>query len=313
MPATRRSRLTTWALRGLLGLLALFALLVGYSLYVVYSFDTETLPSLHGEVDAQLYAPEGPPRPLIVGLGGAEGGNSWASDRWMAQRDRFQAQGYAFLSLGYFGMPGTPERLDRIALDGVHAAIQRAQQSAAVSKQCVILVGGSKGAELALAMGAHYPDIDAVVALSPADTVFPAHTDAMTTSSWSKDGQPLPFAPMPWSATWDFLRGDIGAVMQRILDGEAAPAARIPVERIKGPLLLVAASEDEMWPALGMSQRIVERLDAAGFDHAHRLIEVPGGHAESIRHFDRVEAFLREHVATLPDCAPRPQPSAIQH
>src|SRR5687768_6635409 len=59
----------------------------------VYSFDTATLPERHGQVDAHLYAPPGPPRPLIVGLGGAEGGNSWTRENWRTQRDRFQHQG----------------------------------------------------------------------------------------------------------------------------------------------------------------------------------------------------------------------------
>jgi uncharacterized protein len=207
----------------LLGLLA-----VVYVVYVVYSFDTETLPERHGQVDSQLYAPAGPARPLLVGLGGAEGGNGWTRKRWLAQRERFAAQGYAFLALGYFGLPNTPEKLDRIALDGVHRAIRQAQSDPAVSELCVILIGGSKGAELALTLAAHYPDIAAVVALAPGDTVFPAHTDAMNTSSWSIDGQPLPFAPIPWSATLDLISGNLLAVMDSALAGDQAAAAQIP-------------------------------------------------------------------------------------
>jgi uncharacterized protein len=283
--------------------LALLALGIGYSLYVVYSFDTQTLPARHAQVDTRLYAEGVAAAPLIVGLGGAEGGNSWTRKFWQAQRERFAQQGYAFLALGYFGLPNTPEKLDRIALEGVHAAILEAQSDPRVNDECVILLGGSKGAELALALASHYPDIDAVIALAPADTVFPAHTDAMTTSSWSKDGQPLPFAPMPWSATLDFLKGDILAVMQRILDGEEAAAARIEVERIQGPILLLAADQDEMWPTLAMSKRILERLDAQGFAHPRELVEVKGGHIEVIRHFDQVERFLREVVAKQAGCA----------
>lgn len=303
MPTRSPRLLLKIALWSIGGLLTLLALGVGYSLYSIYSFDTETLPARHGQVDAQLFATEGAPRPLIVGLGGAEGRNAWASDFWKPQRERFEQAGYAFLALGYFGLPNTPEKLDRIALDGVHAAIKRAQADPRISSECVILLGGSKGAELALALGAHYPDIDAVIALAPGDTVFPAHTDAMTTSSWSKDDQPLPFAPMPWSATLDFIRGDIHAVMQRILVGEEAEAARIEVERINGPILLLAADADEMWPALWMSQRILERLDAHGFAHPRKLVEVRGGHTEVIHHFDRVERFLREVVSKQPGCA----------
>lgn len=294
-------KLLLWLVAAIFSLAALGA---GYVLYSVYSFDTDTLPAQHGQVDARLFATEGPPRPMIVGLGGAEGRNAWASDFWRPQRERFEQAGYAMLAIGYFGLPNTPAQLDRIALDGVQAAIAKAQEDPRVNTQCVVLLGGSKGAELALAVASHYPDIDAVIALAPADTVFPAHTDALTTSSWSKDGKPLPFAPMPWSATLDFLRGDILAVMERILAGEEADAARIAVERINGPILLLASTEDEMWPAAMMSRRILQRLEANGFAHARELVEVEGGHIEVTRHFDRVEQFLSETVAQRPGCAP---------
>ena len=282
--------------------LALIALAAAWTGYVVASFDTTTLPARHGQVDVVLDAPDGAPRPLIVGMGGAEGGNGWQRSRWTGQRQRFIDQGYAFLSLGYFGTPTTPEKLDRIALDGVSRAIRDAQASPNVADDCVILIGGSKGAELALTLASHDESIDAVVAMAPSDTVFPAHTDAMTTSSWSLDGAPLPFAPMPWAATWDLIRGDIGAVMARILAQPEAAAARIPVERIRGPLFLVSSRGDEMWPATRMAERMIAGLDVANFAHAHEHLAVDGAHTAVVDHFDAVERFLAQHVATLPQC-----------
>lgn len=109
---------------------------------------------------------------------------------------------------------------------------------------------------------------------------------------------------MSWPTISDFVRGDLLAVMQRILDGDEAPAARIEVERIQGPILLVAARDDEMWPALWMSQRIVKRLKDRDFAHPYELLEVAGGHIEATRHFDQVERFLGEVVAQRPGCAP---------
>jgi uncharacterized protein len=298
-------------LKSVLWLLAapLFLLLlaIGWIGYTVASFDTETLPGHYGQVGTQLYARAGASRPLIVGLGGAEGGNAWTRDFWKPQRDRFLDQGYAFLAIGYFGMPDTPKQLDRIALEGVHAAIEAAQRDPSVQSECVIVMGGSKGAELALALAAHYPDIDAVVAMAPSDVVFPGHTDAFTTSSWAIDRKPLPFVPMPWSATWDLINGRIGAVMSRMLEDEpAVQAAMIPSERIHGPVLLISAKDDEYWPATRMSERLMQRLDAAGFAHAHEHLVVEGTHIDSAKHFDKVEEFLGRVVATRPGCAPVP-------
>jgi pimeloyl-ACP methyl ester carboxylesterase len=293
-------KITLW-----LGAIVLAMLLLGivYIVYVVNSFDTTTLPARYAQVDAKLYATPGAARPLLVGLGGAEGGNSWTRDYWKAQRERFQAQGYAFLAIGYFGTPTTPERLDRIALEGVMAAISEAQADPRVGGDCTILLGGSKGAELALTLAAHHPQINAVIALAPADTVFPAHTDAMTTSSWALNGEQLVFAPMPWLATLDLLSGNIGAVMERILAQDEAIAAAIAVEQIAGPILLVAADRDEMWPALRMAERIQQRLKRAGFAHPHELVSVAGDHAEVIQHMPRVEEFLARVVAAQAGCA----------
>ena len=39
-------------------------------------------------------------------------------------------------------------------------------------------------------------------------------------------------------------------------------AARIPVERAAGPVLLVSAKADGMWPADEAARNLMERLDA---------------------------------------------------
>lgn len=286
-------------LKVLLGLLLIVVLgvaaLFGWIYHQVESFDTVTLPARHGQVEQQLFLGGGERQPLIVGFGGAEGGNAWASEHWQAQRQRFLDQGYAFLALGYFGAPTTPAQLDRISLDALHAAIQQAATHPQIESRCIALLGGSKGAELALALGSRYSDIGAVVGLVPAHAVFAAHTDAMTTSSWSHQGEPLPFAPVPWSATLPLLAGDIRGAYEAIMADESALAeAEIAVENLAGPLLLVSATRDEMWPSREMADRIIRRLAERGFGHSAKHLPIEGGHAEPLKHFDAVEAFLAE-------------------
>jgi dienelactone hydrolase len=276
--------------------------LAGYGYYRVVSFDTRTLPEQHGKLDVELFAREGRDRPLLVGFGGAEGGNAWASDHWRAQRERFLDQGYAFLAVGYFGAPGTPATLDRISLDAIHAAIRAAAADPRVSDSCVAALGGSKGAELALTLASRYQDISAVVGIVPSDVVFAAHTDAMTTSSFTDRGEALPFVPVPWSATPALLRGDFREAYSIMLrDTTAALAASIPVERIAGPVLLLSATRDEMWPSREMADRIVARLREHHFAHAVEHIPVEGGHAAPLQRFDAIERFLGEHL--LHGCA----------
>ena len=286
-------RLVKWTLGIAAGLVLLLAV---YMWWVVASFDTETLPARHGQVDVELFAREGGKRPLIVGLGGSEGGNAWASPRWKPQRERFLDQGYALLALGYFGTPNSPEKLDRISLDGVHAAIRKAAQDPRVDGRCIALVGGSRGAELALLLASEYPDIRAVVAIVPGSAVFPALTDAMTTGGFSLHDKPLPFVPMTWAATPDLLVGNLRGAFESIMQDEAAmQRAAIAVEKINAPVQFVSASRDEAWPSKDMSEAMMQRLRANGFRHHAEHLVVQGGHAEPLDEFPKMEAFLQRH------------------
>lgn len=289
-------RFGAWVLSGAA---VLVVLLGSWMLYIVYSFDTETLPARHGRFDLAFYPHAETGKPLIVTFGGAEGGNMWNSARWRKQRERFGDLGFSVLTVGYFGTSTTPERLDRIDLGALHRTIRQHMELPNAQSRCVILIGGSKGAELSLALASSFADVDAVVALSPADTVFPAHTDSMTTSSWSIDGKPMPFAPMPWAATWDLVSGDIGAVMTRILAQPEAEAARIRTEDAAASMLLIASDRDEMWPALMMAKRIEARATRQG---QVKVVAIPGDHRAVTEHMDVVEAYLRDEIAQLAKC-----------
>ncbi len=276
---------------------ALIVLAVGYYTYLVLSFDDRNMPENHGRVNVELFLGDGDNQPLIVGLGGSEGGNAWASDYWKGQRDRFISQGYSFLAVAYFGEEGTPQDLDRIALEGVHRAIREAAADASVNGECVTLMGGSKGAELALLLGSHYPDIDAVVGIVPGNAVFPALTIAMNTPSFSLDGEGLPFVPLPFSATWPLLKGDLRAVWEEMLkDQSAVDSASIAVENINGPVLFLSATRDEFWPSTEMSDSMEQRLAKNDFSYPVEHVAIEGGHMAPTDHFDEVERFLAANL-----------------
>lgn len=62
-----------------ISLLFLVLGIVGYGWYQAKNFDTTTLPARYGKVATELFLGGGDGQPLLVGLGGAEGGNAWAS------------------------------------------------------------------------------------------------------------------------------------------------------------------------------------------------------------------------------------------
>lgn len=277
---------------------ALTLLLFAWIQWTVWSFDTVTLPARHGGLDVQLYAPDGAPRPLLVGLGGSEGGNAWTRGMWKAQRGRFLDQGYAMLAVGYFGTPNSPEQLDRISLNAIHDAILEAAKDPRVDGRCIALIGGSRGGELALLLASEYRDINAVVAIVPGSAVFPALNLAMTTPGFSLHDKSLPFVPVPWSATPNLLVQDLrGAFDKMVANTAAMDAAAIPVERINGPIYFVSASQDEFWPSREMSDAMMERLKQHGFQHPAEHLVVEGGHSEPLDEFPNMEAFLHENFA----------------
>ncbi len=281
-----------------IGTVALALLLFAWIQWTVASFDTKTLPERHGGLDVKLYAREGAPRPLLVGLGGSEGGNAWTRGMWKTQRERFLDQGYAMLAVGYFGTPNSPENLDRISVDAIHAAILEAAKDPRVDGRCIGVIGGSRGGELALLLASHYPDINAVVAISAGSAVFPALTDAMTTPGFSLHGKPLPFVPMPWSATPNLLVHDLRGAFDKMVSNTAAmDASAIRVERINGPVFFASGSQDEFWPSREMSDAMMARLRQHGFRHPAEHLVVAGGHSEPLDEFPKMEAFLQQNFA----------------
>ncbi|MFK8012005.1 MAG: acyl-CoA thioester hydrolase/BAAT C-terminal domain-containing protein [Marinicellaceae bacterium] len=276
--------------------LLLCFIVVIYYYYLSVSFDSENLPENHGKVHSKLYLGKGNNLPLIVGLGGSEGGNAWTSDRWKNQREKFLSDGYAFLAIGYFSMPGIPEKLDRISLEGVNQAIIEAANHSQINQNCIALIGGSKGAELSLSLASRFSHIKSVVAIVPGHAVFAGITDLMSTSSWTYKNKPLPFFTVPWSALPALITGNLRGAFEAIIKNEIdTKQAIIPVENINGSILFISATKDEMWPSSEMSEMMIKRLSTNYFKFPYNHIAIEGGHSAPLAHFDKIEIFLKNN------------------
>ena len=248
------------------------------------------------QVDAQLFLSEGKKQALIVGLGGSEGGNAWASDYWKATRDRFIKQGYAFLAIGYFNSKGAPDTLNKIEIDKVHAAITMAAQNPLIDRNKIAIIGGSRGADLALLIGSYFKDIKCVVGIVPSHAVFPGHTNHFSTAAWSFEGKELPFVPVNEESVPFLMKRDLrGAFETMLKDTVAEQKALIKVEQINGPILLVSATKDEICPSGPMSEKMIARLKAKKFSFPYQHISIEGGHGEPLKHFDLIFDFLQKN------------------
>lgn len=277
-------------------LILTIVVVAGMVTVLIVARGTNVPPENHGKVQSILYVGEGENQPLVVGFGGSEGGNAWASDRWKPVREKFIKNGYAFLAIGYFGAEGTPEECDRISIDAVHQAIIEATKNPKLHANRIALIGGSKGTELALLLASHYTDISCVVALAPGHCAFPALTLGASTSAWTYQNKEVPFVPVPWAAVPSLITRDLRSTFEIMLeDEEAVEKALIKVENINGPILLVSAKRDEMWPSTEMSNKIVERLKAKQFKYTYEHIEDEGGHTEVLDYFDTILVFLEKN------------------
>lgn len=232
------------------------------------SIETATL-------SATLYTPQdAAAHPAVLVLGGAEGGRAWA--KRIARR--LAEQGYVALAQSYFNGPGLPSQLSAIPLERLQAGIDYLAQQGPAAPPRIAVLGLSKGAEAALALAAHDTRVAAVVAASPSDVVWQGidRSGGAAASSWTLVGAPLayvPFAPCP------DCKGLLDLYTHSSKGVAADSPARIAVERIHGPVLLIASAQDRVWPSAQMADAIAERLRRRQFAHRVSVLQYPqGGH-----------------------------------
>ena len=256
---------------------------------------------IRGDITGALFAPYKRERvPGVIVLGGSEGG---------IPRDRaalIASHGFAALALAYFATDDLPKELDRLPLEAVDRAVEWLRKQPIVDPNRIAIVGVSKGAELALLSASRNSRIRAVVVIAPSSVVFQSLNRAQTsTSSWTSGGTDVPFAPFVKSEAFDKSRRFVDLYTASLQ--AAPPQARIPVERISGPILLLSGKDDALWPSAKMADEIASRLAQNRFRHAvvNRSFDDVGHHvatlpmrptADSVRLGGKPQALAKTHI-----------------
>ncbi|BDI61431.1 alpha/beta hydrolase family protein [Qipengyuania nanhaisediminis] len=240
--------------------------------------------------------PEGDgPFPALILLGGSEGGDSSARRK----APHFLEHGYGVLGLPYYSpawgrpaqFPELPQAFDAIPVEKAEIARAWLAARADVRGDDIGIYGASKGAEFALLAGAHFDGFAAIAAIVPSDVVWEGWgpgTSPGAVSSFSLNGEPLPFVPYigmqeafaEASASGTRARLRIPHDRGRHAFPERAVAARIAVEAIDEPVLVAGGDADNVWNSGEMAQAIAERRAEAGLDTVS-LIFTDAGHALS--------------------------------
>jgi dienelactone hydrolase len=236
----------------------------------------------------RLFIPPGRgPHPVVIVLSGSGGGFDLDKAAILSRH------GFATLALAYFGIPPLPAWLHRIPLDYFEAALAWLASHPELDMERVGALGVSRGAELVLLLGTKFSQIRAIVAYAPSSVAWAAggrdKATGETIPSWTWRGQPVPFAPLPLRNF--MLRSAVPVAVARrpvmfrnlfragLRNREAIVDAAIPVEQIRGPIMLVAGGDDHLWPAAEMCEAILARLKDHRFCHALEYRHYPhAGH-----------------------------------
>lgn len=245
----------------------------------------------HGLVGTLFLPPRAAevPAPGVLVLGGSEGGMREDTAALLA------SHGYAALALAYFGVPELPAKLENVPLEYFETAVKWMAAHEAIDGERLAVQGISRGGELALLVAASYPEhVAAVIAHVPSGVAWPGVGGLPPGPAWSQGGASVPTVSYPIDPA---LQAEIVRQMRAgepvvltpmfraaMKDSEAMAAAEIPVERIRGPVLLISAKDDAIWPSTDLAEIAVTRLRAHGhaypvehlaYDDAGHLILTP--------------------------------------
>ncbi|XP_058018010.1 peroxisomal succinyl-coenzyme A thioesterase-like [Ahaetulla prasina] len=276
----------------------------------------ERVPVREGRLRATLFCPPGPgPFPALIDLYGSTGGLVEYRASLLASR------GFVTLALAFLAFEDLPAYPEFIDLDYFGEAIKFLQKQQKVKSMKIGVLGLSKGADLALALAAFSPDIQAAVSISGSgvNTFIPLKVK----------GHIIP----PHPCNLEKLKAtDVPNVLNvaEIMDDPKDPSTwpcRIPVEKSLSKYLFICGQDDKNWKSQMFCQGAVSRLQQNGchvefycYPGAGHLLEPPymplcsisfhkvigilmawGGkwkeHAEAQEDaWQRILAFFRQHL-----------------
>ena len=241
-----------------------------------------------GVVGVIFHPESGGPHPGVLLLGGSEGGLHEIDAALLA------GHGFAVMALAYFGIAGVPQSLVELPLESFGAAIDLMLAQPEVRGDRVGVLGGSRGGEAALLVGATFPRVGAVVSTVGSGLVtagiprLPHLLDILRSDlpSWTWRGRPLPFLRYALDPDLlDAVASGAPVELARAFRPELASrhdvaAAAIEAERVRGPVLLLSADDDRSWPSAHLSEIAAQRLMRGPHPFPFQHIRYPAaGHA----------------------------------
>jgi len=240
---------------------------------------------------ANLYLPKTTSKvPVVIAIGGSEGGISTGN----SNGEMIAPYGVAVLGLAYFKEKGIPDTLDHIPLEYFKDAIDFLEKTHAIDASRIGFVGGSRGAELALLLASKEPRIKSVVATTPSSVAWYGRTTSQ--SAWTLNGKDIPALSLELDDKSPLLRRFEVALKNKV----NVQKAFFSFEKINGPILLISAENDQVWPSYQMSKDIVLYLEEHNFNYSVEHNSYATGHGFSGETAPEIKKSIIDHfVRTL--------------
>jgi len=225
-------------------------------------------------VQGEYYAPAstGKRLPSVLILHGSEGSTQYTS----AAAAGLAKAGFAALAVRYFGGRDQPRNLVNVPMETFARGLEWLRSRPEVDRRKVFVLGYSRGAEAALDFATIEKRIAGVVAVSGACMRFQGFismTVPCPDAAFTLQGQPRPFTKLT------FFGRSIADLYSSAVKDPANERNWIPVERIRGPIMLISGQSDPVWASSMMAGQIVRRLKTKGFRHELRWHDYPNaGH-----------------------------------
>lgn len=236
-----------------------------------------------------LFTPAGDgPHPVVMVLNGSGGGINEPRAALLA------SHGYQAFALGYFKAPGLSPFITETPLEYLETGLRWVRRELQPKDGFVAVSGQSRGGELALLLGATFPSlVSAVIAFVPGAMVHGAQgagdpaRGGWQGVTWTHGGAPLPHLWQDNKAVhWHPWAGEAApdrhhsVFFEGLKDTTLAARARIPVEQIACPVLLISGRDDRAWPSSLYSRMVVSTLALHGHPHLVRHLDFDdAGHA----------------------------------
>ena len=272
-------------------LFVLLSLLVSYKVNAKLEiYDYEVKKISYKNLVANLYLPKGLENvAAVIVVGGSSGGMRNEKGELLAQ------YGIAVLTLAYFKDKNLPSTLDGISIEYALSAIDFLQTVSSIDSSKIGFLGSSRGSELAFLVASNDERIKSLVVTTPSKVAW--HGMA-TSTAWKFRGEDI----YSLAFNKEQLLPYIERTQQALLNIDKVKAAQFSFEKINGPILLISAEKDHIWPSYQMSKDIEEYLLRNDFKFSVTHDSYPTGHFFSKETLPAISTSIVNHfVTTLMD------------